>query len=136
MDNNAFVNLYIEKLLTKISDSEKKLLLLETQFDFNQKSWEENLKELEEKIKEVEDLNKVIEEQNNTVLGLQSTLAKQADQIEGLNKECVSLSKRKEEDLHVLTLQIEELKRVVLEKDIIIENLKITPETKKISKKV
>lgn len=123
MDNNEFINLYIEKLHSKLVEKDRNLILLETQFEYNQKAWEQNQKELEEKTKEIEKfpeiLNKEIEKLNSEIHSRDEEIRRIKESynriLEEKNQEILNLVKRKDEDLHPLTLQIEELKKKLVE---------------------
>lgn len=119
--NSEFLNQYIEKLSGTITDLTKKLLLLETQFEYNVKVGADNLAELDQ-LK----LNNSNNQSSNDI------------RIQELN----DLINSKNNSLHQTMLQLEEIKsKLLVEQEynsrLVLENAKLSDEllTKKSNKR-
>lgn len=119
--NSEFLNQYIEKLSGTITDLTKKLLLLETQFEYNVKIGADNLAELDQ-LK----LNNSNNQSSNDI------------RIQELN----DLINSKNNSLHQTMLQLEEIKsKLLVEQEynsrLVLENAKLSDEllTKKSNKR-
>jgi hypothetical protein len=107
-----FVDIYIEKLLSNINELNKKLFLVESQFEYNIKAANENLVELES-VKQT--LEKERLEHKNITMQIEKMVHEHNNELHNLRSNNQLQINDKNSAMHVMTLQLEEVKRQLIE---------------------